>query len=261
VTPQQAIVLGIAQGVAEVVPVSSSAQLALLPPLLGWEPPPHRTLVAAALHAGSCAGIALALRRELADVARRPAEVVTLALTCMPAAAAGALVDDAVERRLGEPRVTATLMSAAGLALWAADRRSAGRSQVRGTDLAAAAVAQIAALAPGVSRSGAVLTALRLLGVDRAAAARTSLLMSLPVTAGAALVPLARADSAALRRAAPLLATGVPAAAASGAVAAAAWRRRPSPLIGPSVVYRLAVAALVLSGRRAVSRQEPARDA
>jgi undecaprenyl-diphosphatase len=246
VTPGQAAALGVVQGVAEVVPVSSSAQLALLPPLLGWQPPPHRTALAAALHTGSTLGIAWALRRDLR--ALRPAEAAGLLASCLPAAAAGLLVDDAVERRLGGPRTTAVLLGAAGALLWAADRSSQERS-VRPAEALVAAGAQVAALAPGVSRSGAVLTALRLRRVERGAAARHALLMSLPVTAGAALLPLARADRRVLRELAPLLAAGVPAAAVSGAAAATAWRRRPGRPATAAAVYRLALAAAVLARR------------
>lgn len=244
------------QGTAEVVPVSSSAQLALLPSLLGWEPPTHRTAFAAALHTGSTLGIAWGLRREVRALASTPAgrrQVGVFAATCLPAAVAGLLVHDDVER-LGGERQAALLLAAGGAAMWAADRRPQRVGDVRPRDAAAAAVAQLLALAPGVSRHGATLTALRLAGVDRAVAARFSLLMSLPVTAGAALVPLARADRAALRALVPLLRTAVPAAAVSGAVAAAAWRRSPgAPLTAPAV-YRLALAALVLARRPPRSR-------
>jgi hypothetical protein len=54
-----------------VVPVSSSAQLVLLPWLLGWTPARDRTTFAAGLHAGSCLGIAWALRGELRALDRR----------------------------------------------------------------------------------------------------------------------------------------------------------------------------------------------
>jgi undecaprenyl-diphosphatase len=66
VRPQQAALLGAVQGVAEVVPVSSSAQLALVPWLLGWRQPASRTAFGATLHLGSCAGIAVAMRRDVA---------------------------------------------------------------------------------------------------------------------------------------------------------------------------------------------------
>ena len=235
------------QGVAEVHPVSSSAQLALLPPLVGWDPPPHRTALAAALHAGSTAGIAWAVRRELG--ALRRSEAAVLLATCVPAALAGLLVDDAVEERLGGPRTTAALLGAAGALLWAADRGPQQRTAVGPADAAAAALAQLAALAPGVSRSGATLTALRLRGVDRAAAAHFSLLMSLPVSGGAALLPLARASRPVLRELAPLLAAGLPSAALAGAAAASAWRRAPGRGLRSAAVYRLGLAAVVLARR------------
>ncbi len=80
----RAAVLGVAQGVAEVVPVSSSAQLVLLPWLLGWEQPADRTTFAAALHAGSCLGIAWALREDLRRLSVRDG-VVFLASALQPA--------------------------------------------------------------------------------------------------------------------------------------------------------------------------------
>ena len=245
------------QGVAEVVPVSSSAQLVLLPRLLGWPEPPHRTAFAALLHTGSTLGLAVALRRELRELAtteagRRRAGV--FALTCLPAAVAGLLVHDDVERRLGGERQVALLLGAAGAAMWAADRRAEPADDVRPRDAVAAAAAQLLALAPGVSRHGATLTALRLCGVERAAAARFSLLMSMPVTGGAALVPLVKADRTTLRALAPLAATALPAAAASAGVAATAWRRHPGRSLTAPAVYRLVVAALTLARLRTRSR-------
>jgi undecaprenyl-diphosphatase len=115
----------------------------------------------------------------------------------------------------------------------------------------AAALAQVLALAPGVSRSGTVLTALRARRVGRSAAERHALLTSLPLTAGAALLPLVRADRGVLRELAPLLAAGVPAAALGGAAAAAVRRRRPGRSATAAAVYRLGLAAAVLARRPA----------
>jgi undecaprenyl-diphosphatase len=243
--PAQAALLGAVQGAAEVVPVSSSAQLTLLPWLLGWPPPEHRTAFTAALHVGSCAGIALALRADLRALGHDRPRALGLLLSCLPAAAAGLAVDDAVERRLGGPGQLAGSMAVAAAALWWADRSPQQVAVVGRPALAVAAAAQVAALVPGVSRQGAVLTALRLLRVERGEAARTSLLMSLPVTAGAALLPLARADRGVLGGLAPLVAAGLPAAAVSGALAASAWRRRPQRPVTAAAVYRLGLAAVV----------------
>lgn len=227
--------LGVVQGVTEVVPVSSSAHLALLPGLLGWEPPADRTAFAAALHAGSCAGLLWALRRELTvhDLA-----VATAASA--PAALAGLLVHDTVEARLGRPLPTSALMAGAAALLALADRRPQDRP-VRAREGLLAGLAQVAALAPGVSRAGASATALRAARVGRAEAARFSLVLSLPVTAGAAGYALLRADRRALHDLRGPLAVAVPAAAVAAALAV---RRAPSGLRGPAL-YRLAFAAVV----------------
>jgi undecaprenyl-diphosphatase len=256
-------VLGIAQGAAEVEPVSSSAQLVLLPWLLGWDPPADRTAFGAGLHAGSCVGIAWALRTDLRRLSR--SELATLAAASVPAAVAGALAADAVEQRLGRPPQLAGLLAAAGALMWWVDARAAARTPaptdpmitpdppgesrvimgVTAREATLAAVAQVAALVPGVSRSGATLTALRAAGVDRAEARRFSLLMSLPITAGAAALSLARADRAVLRELGPALAAGTLTSAVAGAAAAAAHRRRPGRSLAGPALYRLGLAAVV----------------
>ncbi|MCW2671262.1 MAG: Bacitracin resistance protein BacA [Frankiales bacterium] len=226
------------QGVAEVVPVSSSAQLHLLPWLAGWPAVDERTTFAAGLHLGSAIGLAAALRpdsRELADVL--PATV--------PAAVAGLLVQDLVERRLGRPGPTAALLAAAGLALLVADRRPAMHPVSR-ADRAAAGVAQVIALAPGVSRAGATLTALRLRGVRRDDALRASLVMSLPVTVGAAVLTAARS------RRTPAVVPSLVAGVAS--YATARWVVGTSRLYSGSALYRLGLAGAVAARLRKENR-------
>jgi len=237
--------------VAEVVPVSSSAQLALLPWLLGWDPPVDRTTFASGLHAGSTVGITAVLRPWRVD--RRT--LLLVGATSVPAAVAGLLAADRVEQRLGRPRQLAALLAGAGAALWAADRWSPHDRPVGPREAGFAALAQVAALVPGVSRSGATLTALRLAGVERAAAERFSLLMSLPVTAGAAVLTLARADRASLRALGPSLTTGAVAAALAGAGAARAVQRRPGRTATIPALYRLGLAVVVT---RRLSRKDGA---
>lgn len=142
-----------------------------------------------------------------------------------------------VERRLGRPGPTAAILAGAGLVLWAADRRPEERA-IGTADVVAASLAQVAALVPGVSRSGATLTALRLRGVPRQEALRFSLLLSLPITLGAAGLTSVRARH-------------TPALGPSVLAAGAAWVttrgvRSASPRLFPaSAVYRLVVAAAV----------------
>jgi undecaprenyl-diphosphatase len=221
------------------VPVSSSAQLTLLPWLLGWDDAEDRTTLAAGLHAGSCLGIAWALRSDLRALDRRTAAL--LAAGTVPAAVAGLLAADAVEARLGRPPQLAPLLAGAGSLLWLADRGPESRTVVGPRQAAAASLAQVLALAPGVSRAGATLTVLRAGGVERRTALRFSLLMSLPVTAGAAGLTLLRSRRPPLRE----LAVGVPVAAVTAVAAASAQRRRPGGSARGAALYRLGLAAVV----------------
>jgi len=237
----QVAALGVVQGVAEVVPVSSSAQLVLVPWLLGWQQPTDRTTFAAGLHAGSCLGMTWALRRDLLALDGRSLAVI--AAVTVPAAAAGLLAADAVEQRLGRPPQLPALLAGAGLLLWWADARG-GERQVGGREAAYAGLAQVVALVPGVSRSGATLTALRLAGVDREAAQRFTLLLSLPVTAGAAVLTLARTPRARLAPAVRLLAPGALTAAVAAATTVPALDARGAAVVRGAALYRLALAAV-----------------
>ena len=251
-TPAQVAALGLVQGVAEVVPVSSSAQLVLVPWLLGWEPPPDRTTFAAGLHAGSCLGLAWTLRHDLLALDRRTCGLVAAA--SVPAAAAGFVAADVVEQRLGRPSQLAALLAGAGVLLWWADARGEHRAQgsadppvtrVGARQAALAGLAQVAALVPGVSRSGASLTALRLAGVERETAQRFTLLLSLPVTAGAAALTLARTPRAALGPALRLLAPGALTAALAGAGSVTLLRGRGAGSVAAAALYRLGIAVVV----------------
>ena len=242
-TPAQVAALGVVQGVAEVVPVSSSAQLVLLPWLLRWEEPADRTTFAAGLHAGSCVGIGWALRRELLALDRRTLAMVAGAT--VPAAVGGLLAADAVEERLGRPPQLAVLLASAGALLWWADARAgAAARHVGPREATYAGLAQVAALVPGVSRSGATLTALRLAGVEPGAAQRFTLLLSLPVTAGAAVLTLARTPRPRVAAALRLLAPGAVTAAAAGATAVTVLDTHSSGVVRGAALYRLGLAAV-----------------
>ena len=78
--------------------------------------------------------------------------------------------------------------------------------------------------------------------VERAAAVRFSLLMSLPVTAGAAGLTLLRSHRPPWRE----LAVGVPVAAAAAAVTASAQSRRPDRSLRAAALYRMGLAAVVV---------------
>jgi undecaprenyl-diphosphatase len=186
---RHALALGAIQGPAELLPISSSGHLVLLPALLCWPyadlDPELRKSFEVALHAGTAAALAIALRREIAEVlgtldARR---VLGVALAFAPPAAGAFAFERAIEERAGGPRGVALAQIGAGIALAAADRRPAERDQddagVR--DHLLIGLGQAAALIPGVSRNGGSLTAARLRRFDRPAASRLSRHAALPI--------------------------------------------------------------------------------
>ena len=203
-----AIILGLVQGLAEFLPVSSSGHLALVPWLFGWD---HfggdDTLENAfdvALHLGTLVGSVVYLRSDVARFGsaglgwlkdRGPltgdARVAWLLVaTAVPTGILGmgvlAVTDDLGDRTW----LVAVSLIVFGLALYLSDRRPSGRGldDLRLRDALMLGTAQGLAFQPGVSRSGVTLTVARCMGVDREDATRLVFLMSLPVIAGAGLV-------------------------------------------------------------------------
>jgi undecaprenyl-diphosphatase len=175
--------LGVIQGPAELLPISSSGHLALVPRLLGWEyarlAPDVRKTFEVALHAGSAPALFVALRR------RGLGELGHLGLTLLPPALVGGIFEGAVERRLGSVASVCAGQVAAGAALLLADLAPERRDSPDALDHLAVGLAQAAALAPGISRSGAALTAARCRGLSRPASLLLSLRAAVPVTLAA----------------------------------------------------------------------------
>jgi undecaprenyl-diphosphatase len=186
--------LGLLQGPAELLPISSSGHLVLVPALLRWSyvelDDELRKSFEVALHAGTAGALLIALRHEVAEALREldTARAVRHALTFVPPGLAALAFERPIERRLGSPRSVALAQLVAGSALAAADRAPAERphDSAGAADALAIGVAQACALAPGVSRNGATLTAARLLHFDRRAANRLSRHAALPIILAAA---------------------------------------------------------------------------
>jgi undecaprenyl-diphosphatase len=263
-TVGQAVALGLVQGPTEVLPVSSSAHLILLPSLFRWR---YRKLSAAerksfevALHTGAAVALAAARPREalpgLRPVSGR--RLAGLLLSTAPPALAGVLLERAVEERLGGPDGVARAQIAAGLALAAADRFPAQRRarEAAVADHLLIGLAQAAALAPGVSRTGAALTVLRARRFGRADAGRLSREAALPVLlAAAALKTLRLRRDRLLRSLAAPFAAGMAAAFASTlASSVLADRLDRARSYAPVAAYRVALGGLALTRKPFATR-------
>jgi undecaprenyl-diphosphatase len=265
----QAFVLGVVQGFTELLPISSSGHLILVPWLGEWtyleQHPDFNKTFDVALHLGTLIAVVAyfwedivalvaAWFRSVGHRGIRSAEERTawgVFAATIPAALAGALGESVVEKRLGEPWQIALFLAVFGGLLWLADRRPQERkiSDLRLGQAILIGVAQAAALAPGVSRSGVTITMARALRFDRDAAARFSFLLLVPVVLGAVLykgltdVVLGELPDGWVG---PFL-VGTLAAAGSGLIAIEALlgyvRRHDYSIF---VVYRLVAAALIL---------------
>ncbi|MGN6870483.1 MAG: undecaprenyl-diphosphate phosphatase [Solirubrobacteraceae bacterium] len=251
----QAIALGALHGPAELLPISSSGHIAVVPWLAGWD---HRRLddelrksFEVALHTGTAAALLISLRREVNDAVRGLSvrRLWQIGLSFAPPAFFGYRFERPIERHFGTPPTIAAGLVVGALAMAAADRapQERGAEDARAADALWLGVAQACSLIPGVSRNGATLAAARWRRFTRVDANRLSRHAALPIIAGATALKGAR-----------LHARGLPAGAATpfaaGALAAFVSTlgstrliralERDSSLL-PYAVYRIGLAVLI----------------
>jgi undecaprenyl-diphosphatase len=253
---RRAVALGLVQGPAELLPVSSSAHLILVPWLAGWDwgriDPELRKSFEVALHAGAAAALLVGQRRLIAEELREfdGHRALLLGLSFLPAAIVGYKLERPIERRLGGPRATAFGLLAGAAAMLIADRRPQhrGRGEAKVADGLALGLAQAAALAPGVSRNGITLAAARWRRFSRDQANLLSRTIALPIIVGATAL---KGTRLACRGTTPELRQAL----AVGVVASFASTLASQRLIGlverdralwPYAAYRASLAAAVL---------------
>ena len=206
-TDWQAFTLGVVQGLTELLPISSSGHLILVPWLFDWqylkEHEDFNQTFDVALHLGTLVAVVVYFWADIVrlvaawfrSVGRRAIETADeriawlVFVASIPAALAGAVGEQAIEDHLGEPWQIAINLAVFGCLLWVADR-SAQTRRLEDLGLWTAlgvGAAQALALMPGVSRSGITITAGRFLKLDRDSAARMSFFLLIPIVFGAVL--------------------------------------------------------------------------
>jgi undecaprenyl-diphosphatase len=201
-------VLGVVQGITELLPISSTAHMRVVPALLGWQDPGSAFSAAMQLAAlaavvtyfwsdvghlvfGSLAALG---RRDFKDAHLRLA--VWIVIGTIPIVLAGLALSGVLNTCTSPLRalsvigwaclVMALLLALAELSA----RHSRTITSVTLLDSLLVGLAQVGALIPGVSRSGSTLTAALALGFKREEAARFSFLLGLPAIALAGLKEL-----------------------------------------------------------------------
>jgi undecaprenyl-diphosphatase len=201
----QAFALGVTQGLTELLPISSSGHLILLPWIANWHylenHPDFNKTFDVALHLGTLVAVvayfwedvvryvAAWFRSVGARAVRTEDERIAwwIFAATIPAALAGAVGEETIENHLGQPYQIAIFLAVFGALLWVADRMPQERriGQLGFWPAFAIGVSQILALMPGVSRSGITITSGRFLRLDRDAAARFAFLLLIPIVFGA----------------------------------------------------------------------------
>jgi undecaprenyl-diphosphatase len=204
----QALVLGVVQGATELLPISSSGHLILVPWLAGWDylqqHPDFNKTFDVALHLGTLVAVVLYFWADVVryttawfrSVRRRRIETTDeriswfIAAATVPAAIAGAAGESFIEDHLGDPWQIAITMALFAILLWLADRLATERTieDIGWRGAFGIGLAQCLALMPGVSRSGVTITAGRYLRLGRDDAARLSFLLLIPIVFGAAVL-------------------------------------------------------------------------
>lgn len=205
--------LGVVQGVAEFLPISSSGHLTLLQYYFGMEE--ADTLLNVLLHFATLLAVCVAYRKDIIEMvmefigmiigvfvkspkgAREIAEmpparrmIILIVIATLPLFAV-LPIDDYVESFGNNPYFVSCALLVTGTLLFTADRRNhtgLTLNQLTVKDAIFIGIAQAFATIPGLSRSGCTISAALALGIDRNLAVRYSFLMSLPAVAGATIL-------------------------------------------------------------------------
>ena len=196
----QVVILGLAQGLGEFLPISSSAHLVLIPWLLRWTDPGLTFDVA--LHVGTLVAVVIYFWKDwwqliikgFTDVRSEKGRLFWyLVAASVPGAMVGFLLEKKAETIFRSPILIAIMLIVMGILLYWADRRSSKKIGINhitfGTSIFIG-ISQALAIIPGVSRSGITMTTGLLMGLTREGAARFSFLLSTPIIFGAAMVKL-----------------------------------------------------------------------
>ena len=255
------VVLAIVQGLTEILPISSSGHLVLVPNVMDWRD--QGLVFDVAVHFGTLVAIFLYFREDLVRVLQGGVQVLTgssksrearlalmLVVGTIPAAVAGLALAGWIATNLRDPLVVVTTLSGYALLLALADRLGKRRrdfGEIGFGDAFAIGVAQVLALVPGTSRSGITITAGLLLGLKRQDAARFSFLLAAPVIFLAALYEIGKIFIEGATVTFGTLASGALIAAVVSYLTIGFFMRFVNAIgLLPFAIYRLVLAAIIL---------------
>lgn len=199
----QAIILGIVQGLTELLPISSSAHLFLIPWIFNWEIPESFDV---ALHFGTLLAIGIfffkdwinlivggyktAIKKEKSTDGKLFWYIV---IATIPGGIIGFILDKYAEGLLTKPLIIATALIIMGIILYIVDKNAKSKTEYEDLSFKQTFIvglSQALAFIPGVSRSGITMTTGRAMGIKREAVAKYSFMLSAPIVLAATVFKL-----------------------------------------------------------------------
>jgi undecaprenyl-diphosphatase len=262
-TPFEAVVLGLVQGLTEFLPISSTAHLRIVPALLGWQDP--GAAYSAVIQLGTVGAVLVYFAKDLLALTRafvkglfdrQPFGTLEsrlawfVGLGTIPIGVCGLLFKKTIETSLRSLYVISGSLIVLAVVLFVVEKVASHRRTLNEMTLKDGLVVglwQAVALIPGSSRSGTTITGALSLGFTRADAARYSFLLSIPATTLAGVFELKHLLEATEGPGVGLLALGT--AVSFGSGLAAIWGllqflRSRSTLV--FVVYRVVLGVTLL---------------
>lgn len=206
----QALILGVIQGLTELLPISSSGHLEIIPWLFNWSNEPGFKEAFegfdVALHFGTLLAIGIFFFKDWIRLfiggynqlvkKKKTTEGKMfwyLVIATIPGGIIGFLLDTFAGDILKKPLIIAIALIIMGIILYVVDRKSKTTTDYEHMSFKQTfliGLSQCLAFIPGVSRSGITMTAGRIMGVDRESAARYSFMLSAPIVFAATIFKL-----------------------------------------------------------------------
>ena len=194
-----AIILGIVQGLTELLPISSSAHLTIIPWAFNWSDIPDSFDVA--LHFGTLFAIGIFFFKDWINLFKGGYKkfikkednlegkmLLYIIIATLPGGIVGFILEKYAQAALSKPIIIAIALIVMGIVLYVIDKYSKSKTEYKDINLKQGLLigtSQALAFIPGVSRSGITMTIARALGIKRESAARFSFMLSAPIVLGA----------------------------------------------------------------------------
>ena len=208
----EVLILGFIQGIAEFLPISSSAHLIIFRDIFGIGAGMSANMELTfdiALHFGTLLAIGVFFFWDFIKMIQKgftkgvkddDGKILWyLVAATIPAAIVGVLFEEPIEKIIRSNYVVIALaLAIMGIVIYIADKYSKETKTIKKMTLKDAIIigcSQVFALIPGFSRSGTTIAAGRILGLERESAAKFSFFLSAPVVLGAVTLQLIKGSA------------------------------------------------------------------